>query len=119
MELSLGPFTINLDPPSSTYPTIHGGDVTRALQQSKPKQSRARRTHLSDERGRHGKILFYQSGYTDRQGMDASTQLQCSADAQFFFDSLAGWMQNMRSYVMCCYCMTSSYTGKLKIITRN
>jgi hypothetical protein len=44
---------------------------------------------LSDERGRHGKILFYQSGFTDRQGMDASTQLQCSADAQFFFDSLA------------------------------
>jgi hypothetical protein len=76
---------------------------------------------LSDDRGQHGKILFYQSGYTDRQGMDASTQLQSAVQcsAQFFFDSLADWMQNMRSYVMCCYCMTSSHTAKSKIITGN
>lgn len=46
--------------------------------------------------------------------------MQCSADAQFLFDSLADWMPNMRSYVMCCYCMTSSHTAnKSKIITRN
>ncbi|EWG37200.1 hypothetical protein FVEG_14750 [Fusarium verticillioides 7600] len=38
MELFAGPFTINLDPPSSTYPTIHGGDMTRALPAEQSKE---------------------------------------------------------------------------------